>query len=348
VARAWAAHPLVGMARHRKRLAFYEGLRTMLRAGLPLPIAFADLSRGSATDPFLRAVAAVGEAVGAGAGLAEAMRRHPRWFEQQVVELLAVGEVSGTLEGALERVVAWMREMQQLRWRTLSLCLYPGYLLTASLVGGSFLDGAGGVMQGSGTDSVAMAIFGSFLVKLLQVSGLGLAVAASPLVLAALDLEEPWERVRAHLPLLGRFHRERQASRFCQILGASLGAGLEAGQSLRMALEASGSSRLRARAGMAEQRLRSGASLTDVVEWLGVLEGESLRRVATGERTGHIEPTFVELARELSESGLRWLRTLVFAVIVVMAGFLFAKNVARIFQFQTGYYRMVDGVGRER
>jgi type II secretory pathway component PulF len=344
MARAWASHPLVAMARHRKRVTFYEGLRTMLRAGLPLPIAFSDLSRGAAGDPFLRAVAGVGEAVAAGAGLAEAMRRFPRWFEPQVVELLAVGEAAGTLEATLERVIAWMKEMQQLRWRTLSLCLYPGYLLVAFLVGGSMLDGAG--VKGGG--SVGGAIFGSFVARLFQVGFIGLAFFAAPLVLAALDLEERWERVRAHVPLLGGFHRQRQASRFCQLLGAGLGAGLEAGRSLQMALEASGSSRLRAGAGMAVQRLRAGASLTDVLEWLDVLDGESLRRVAMGERTGHLDSTFAELARELAESGLRRLRALVLLIIVLLAAVLFVKSISQVFQVHTNYYRMLDGVGRER
>ena len=41
VARAWARHPLVAMARHRKRLTFYVGFHSMLKAGVPLSIAFA-------------------------------------------------------------------------------------------------------------------------------------------------------------------------------------------------------------------------------------------------------------------------------------------------------------------
>lgn len=348
VARAWARHPFVALARHRKRLTFYQGLHSLLRAGVPLNVAFTDLSRGAAQDAFRRAIAEVRVSVERGSGLAEAMRRHPKWFEPQAVELLAVSEASGTLEKALESIIAWMEESQRLRWRTLSLCLYPAYLVGAFLIGGAFLEGAGSALAAGSADGVGAAIGQSFLGKLLNLALLGLSAFAAPLVLAALSLEGAWERVRMHIPLLGRFHREVRAGRFCQVLGWSLGAGLDAGRGLQMALEAAGSQTLRGRSGQCLQRLQQGASLTDVVEELGVVEGESLRRIATGERTGHLEPTLRQLAGEHSEAGLRWLRTLVFTAIAVLVALLLATSARRVLQFQGGYYDRMYNLSNSR
>jgi type II secretory pathway component PulF len=348
VARAWARHPVVSLVRHRQRLTFFEGLHGMLRAGLPLNMAFTELARGSEKDPFRRAIAQVGATVARGSGLAEALRRHPVWFESQAVDLVEAGEVSGTLEGALARVIEWMKEAQQLRWRTLSLCLYPAYLVVAFLLGGSLLDGSSSVSASGSLDSLPAATATSFVGNLLRIILIGGAIFSAPLALAALGLEERWERVRQHIPVLGRFHRETQAGRFSRVLGTSLGAGLEAARSLQMAIEATGNSTLRAKAASAVQRLRDGATLTDVVEWLGVLDGESLRRVATGEKTGHLEPMLQQLAREHAEAGLRWLRALVFALILVLTVLLFATIIARIFSSQADYYRRLDDLSRTR
>lgn len=342
LARAWARHPLVAMARHRPRLTFFQGLYSMIRAGLALPIAFSELSRGAAKDPFRRAVAQVGEAVAAGSGLAEAMRRHPRWFESQTVELLGAAEASGTMESALARIVEQLEEAQRMRWRVVMLCAYPGYLLVAFILGGALLQTAGSLMASGHADDILGVFLSHFGHNVLQVSSAGLALFLLPLVLAVPVIAPLWADLRMRVPLLGRVHRELQASRFSLVLGAALGAGLEAGASLRMALEATGSVLLRGRAHLAEHRLRSGATLVDVVEWLGVFDGESLQRIATGERTGELEPILGQLSREHSETAMRWLRTLVFVIIALLSAFLFATNIGKIVQLQRGYQNQLN------
>jgi type II secretory pathway component PulF len=347
LASAWARHPLVAMVRHRPRLTFFQGLHSMIRAGVGLPIAFTELSRGAAKDPFRRAVAQVGEAVVAGSGLAEAMRRQPRWFEPQMVELLGAAEATGTLESALARITGQMEEAQRMRWRAVSLCAYPAYLMAAFVFGGALLDTASSLMASGRTDDLLPLFVSHLLQKVLTVSSFGLALFLAPLVLALPALEPHWARLRMRVPVLGRVHRELQASRFSLVLGVALGAGLEAGRSLQMALEATGSLLLRGRVNLALHRLRSGASLTDVVEWLGVLDGESLQQLATGERTGDLEPVLAQVSRGHSEAAMRWLRTLMFVVITLLSVFLFATNIGKVVGLQGGYQRQLNGLSEQ-
>ncbi len=345
LASAWARHPLVAMVRHRPRLTFFLGLHSMIRAGVALPIAFSELSRGAAKDPFRRAVAQVGEAVAAGSGLAEAMRQQPMWFEPQVVELVGAAEATGTLESALARITAQLEEAQRMRWRAVSLCAYPAYLLTAFIFGGALLGTASSLMASGNTDDILGVFVSQFLQKVLTVSSFGLAFFLAPLVLAWPALAPHWEALRMRVPVLGRVHRELQASRFSLVLGAALGAGLEAGRSLQLALEATGSLWLRGRVNLAVHRLRSGASLADVVEWLGVLDSESLQQLATGERTGGLEPVLALVSRGHSEAAMRWLRTLMFVVITLLSVFLFATNIAKVVELQRGYFGQLQGLG---
>lgn len=345
LASAWARHPLVAMVRHRPRFTFFLGLHSMIRAGVALPIAFSELSRGAEKDPFRRAVAQVGEAVAAGSGLAEAMRRQPMWFEPQVVELLGAAEATGTLESALARITAQLEEAQRMRWRAVSLCAYPAYLLAAFIFGGSLLGTANSLMASGSTEDIVGVFLSQLLQKVLTVSSFGLAFFLAPLVLALPALAPHWESLRMRVPVLGRVHRELQASRFSLVLGAALGAGLEAGRSLHLALEATGSLLLRGRVNLAVHRLRSGASLTDVVEWLGVLDAESLQQLATGERTGDLEPVLALVSRGHSEAAMRWLRTLMFGVIALLSVFLFATNIGTVIELQGGYYRQLQGLG---
>ncbi|HEY0096386.1 MAG TPA: type II secretion system F family protein, partial [Archangium sp.] len=196
LASAWARHPLVALVRHRPRLTFFLGLHSMIRAGVALPIAFSELSRGAAKDPFRRAVAQVGEAVAAGSGLAEAMRRQPMWFEPQVVELLGAAEASGTLESALARVTEQLQEAQRMRWRAVSLCAYPAYLLGAFIFGGALLDTTGVLMGSGGSGDILGLLVSHLLRNLLGVSSFGLALFLAPLVLASPALEPRWDVLR--------------------------------------------------------------------------------------------------------------------------------------------------------
>jgi general secretion pathway protein F len=84
-----------------------------------------------------------------------------------------------------------------------------------------------------------------------------------------------------------------------------------------------------------------------VVEWLDVLDGESLQRVSIGERTGDLEPTLAQLAREHSEAAMRSLRALMFVVIALLSVFLFATNLGKVGQLQGGYQQRLDSLGSE-
>ena len=346
VVRAWGRHPLVAMARHRRRRTFYVGLHAMLKAGVPLTLALTELARGAAWHPFHRAVAEVGAAVTQGAGLAEAMRRHPSWFEPEVVAALEAAEVTGTFEHALAAIIERLEELHKLRLRTLSLCLYPAYLIAAFLIGGALLDGSASVREARTLDSFPLTLAGSFSVRLLKVTLIGLTVFSAPLALAALGLEERWERIRVRIPLLGSYYRKSQASRFCQVLGSSLGAGLEAARSLQLAVEATRNVELMSRTAPAIQRLRDGATLTEVVEWLGVLDGGALRHLAVAERTGNVQPILEREAREQAEAGLRFLRVLVVLLIVALGGILVVTNLIGIFESQRDYYRQLEDLSR--
>ena len=234
-----------------------------------------------------------------------------------------------------------------MRWRAVSLCAYPAYLLAAFIFGGSLLGTANSLMASGNTEDILGVFVSQLLQKVLTVSSFGLAFFLAPLVLALPALAPHWEALRMRVPVLGRVHRELQASRFSLVLGVALGAGLEAGRSLQLALEATGSLLLRGRVNLAVHRLRSGANLTDVVEWLGVLDSESLQQLATGERTGDLEPVLALVSRGHSEAAMRWLRTLMFVVITLLSVFLFATNIGKVLQLQGGYQSQLGALGPE-
>jgi type II secretory pathway component PulF len=115
---------------------------------------------------------------------------------------------------------------------------------------------------------------------------------------------------------------------------------------VQLALEATRNTALMSRAGPAIQRLRDGATLTEVVEWIEVLDGEALRHLAVAERTGNIQPILEREAREQAEAGLRSMKVLVGLLIALLVGFLVVTNILRIFESQRDYYRQLEDLSR--
>jgi type II secretory pathway component PulF len=113
-------------------------LATLLGAGIPLLEALDTLSaqyRGSFRSSLMR----VRERVSAGMGLAEAMREQPHVYDTLCVQMVEVGENSGTLDVVLEQVAAFSERSVQFKDRVTSALMYPAIVLLMSVGVGMFL-----------------------------------------------------------------------------------------------------------------------------------------------------------------------------------------------------------------
>ncbi len=111
----------------RSRRVFYEGLASLLDAGIPVRAAVAQLASQSS--------GALGEAlrhasgtVDAGRTLAEAMEERPGVFRRFEVELVRAGETSGTLDRAARELAADEEASDRVRRKVVSTLLYPAFV----------------------------------------------------------------------------------------------------------------------------------------------------------------------------------------------------------------------------
>lgn len=140
----------IGMRRSSPvaRALFLRQLAALARAGLPLVESLQLLAqeRGTASGPRLGAgpardteLACVASelrgTVASGQRLSDAMARHPTVFSELQCRLVAIGEESGRLEAALDRLAQQQERELVLRRRLRAALLYPaGVLLVAMAV----------------------------------------------------------------------------------------------------------------------------------------------------------------------------------------------------------------------
>ncbi|MBI5477578.1 MAG: type II secretion system F family protein [Deltaproteobacteria bacterium] len=324
LARAWAHHPVIALARHKKRIVFYRQFHSLLRAGVALPVAFAELSKYAPDDAFAVALRTVSHEVQAGATLAEAMRGHTGLFDDVNVELIAFAEEAGKLDPVLTALIAHLEEVQQLRWRVVMMSLWPLYLAGAFVFVGPLLTVAQSVKSAG---DVGSSYLGGLVGNLAVVGSIVGLVFFAPLLLAAFALELPWDRFKRRAPLVAGVVRNLYASRLVMTLGLGLDAGLEVMRVLEVAVRATGSPSLLAALPGVTAHLRGGGTLTDALGTLGLLDRSALGALAVAERTGDYSTTLDRLAKELQASSVRAMVVLVVALVVLVAGTLLVKIV---------------------
>ncbi|MBM4396208.1 MAG: type II secretion system inner membrane protein GspF [Deltaproteobacteria bacterium] len=98
---------------------------TLLRAGVPMAEALTALSEQQ-ERPKLRLIATtVREKVREGTSLADALAEHPAVFEDLYINMVRVGEASGTLDIVLERLADFLDSAVRLKSKVTSAMIYP-------------------------------------------------------------------------------------------------------------------------------------------------------------------------------------------------------------------------------
>jgi type IV pilus assembly protein PilC len=117
----------------RDPAGFSRQLATLLKAGVPLLQAFEVMGRSGCDAGQAALLQRLQQDVGAGLGMADALQRHPGWFDGLYCNLVRVGEQSGTLDRQLEQLAGMLEQRQALFKKVRKAMLYPLLLLLTGL-----------------------------------------------------------------------------------------------------------------------------------------------------------------------------------------------------------------------
>jgi type IV pilus assembly protein PilC len=113
-----------------KRLAiFTRQFSVMLDAGLPLVQCLEILGEQEEHKAFKAMIQMVRSDVESGAALADAMRKHPRAFDNLFVNMVAAGEAGGILDVILQRLATYIEKVVRLKNQVRSAMIYPATVI---------------------------------------------------------------------------------------------------------------------------------------------------------------------------------------------------------------------------
>jgi len=116
-----------------QKVFFTENLKVMVHAGLSVTESLNTLALQAESKTFKRVIAAIQDEVTQGKPLSGALSKFPKVFPAIFTNMIAIGEVSGTLEEVLEELTMQMKKDYDLRSKVKGAMTYPIVVLTAML-----------------------------------------------------------------------------------------------------------------------------------------------------------------------------------------------------------------------
>ncbi len=117
-----------------QKIFFAENLRVMIRAGLSYTEAFKTLVLQAENKNWRAILQDIADRIERGETFAAALTHHEKNFPPLFINMIRVGEVSGTLEKSLEELVMQMKKDQAIRNKIRGAMMYPTIILSATLL----------------------------------------------------------------------------------------------------------------------------------------------------------------------------------------------------------------------
>ena len=125
--------PGVGGVTGKDLLVFTRQFATMIDAGLPLVQCLDILGSQMDKPGFKKVIFAIKSKVESGSTFADALKEHPRVFDELYVQLCAAGEVGGILDTILNRLAVYREKSEKLKRKVKGAMVYPIIVIVVAI-----------------------------------------------------------------------------------------------------------------------------------------------------------------------------------------------------------------------
>ena len=338
--RAQALHPHRRNIKHLSRRAlidFMFQLEMLLRAGVPILSALADLRASSPSHASRDLPAGIYEKIESGATLAQAMATYPRVFSQTLIHLIRAGEVSGQLPEVLREIVRSLKWQDELAAQTKKLLIYPSFVLVVIGAVIVFLmvylvPQLVGFLTHMGQEIALQTRLLMALSSLFVEHGWAMLLIAllAPMAVAALAAASAGVRYRLHqaelsLPVLGPVLKKMALARFADTFALMYRTGVPLTEALAHCQKLSRNRVLQRALERAHKRVLQGSALSDSFAAEMLFPSLVIRMLKVGESTGALDAALGNISyfytRDIDES-VGKLQALIEPVLTVVMGLL--------------------------
>ncbi|HYX45983.1 MAG TPA: type II secretion system F family protein [Sphingomicrobium sp.] len=288
-------------------MLFSRQMYTLLKSGVPMLRALAGLQE-SAINPMLRNVVAdLRVSLDAGRELSTAMRRHPNVFSAFYVSLVRVGETTGQLDEAFNRLFGYLEFEREVRERIKTALRYPIIVIlvigaAVAIVNFAVIPAFAKIFEASRVELplLTRVLIGTSQFFLaywpLLVGGAVLAAVAFVAYTGTEQGKYNWDRVKLGIPVAGSIIQKATLARFARSFAIATRAGVPIVQALSVVASVVDNAFLARRIEQMREGVERGESVLRTAVTTAVFTPVVLQMIAVGEETGELDDLLSEVA----------------------------------------------------
>lgn len=330
-------------------VSYLQQFSTLITSGITVLDAARMLEEQQENRRFKKILQEVSQDLEGGNTLSESYRKHPNAFPPLLVNVVAVAEMSGSLEKNLKQMANYYEKSSANRSSIITAMIYPIMMLIASILVGIFLM--------ISIVPMFVQVFESFDAELPAITKITMKISGfiqTKGILIAIVLFLLWfglflakrntkfllgyDTFKLKLPIFGEFLQKNNFSVFMTTLSSLLTSSVPMVNALSMSKEVSGNTYIRNMVAKCEMEIEQGGRLSSVFSDSWAVPLLATQMVGIGESTGSLEDMLEKLSKifeaEADETSKRIktiMEPLVMLIICGIVGFIIAAIMIPMF-----------------
>jgi len=299
--------PGIGGVGGKDLLVFTRQFATMIDAGLPLVQCLDILGSQMDNPAFRKVIFAVKTKVESGSTFADALKDHPKVFDELYTQLCAAGEVGGILDTILNRLAVYREKAEKLKRKVKGAMVYPTIVIIVAV-------GVTAVLLIKVTPVFAkmFADFGSalpaptqFVVDLsawLQlyilhlIGGIAAVITVAVLIYRSKRGRRIVDKTVLRVPLIGNVIRKVAVARFTRTLGTMISSGVPILDALDVTAKTAGNRTIEDGIYYVRSKISEGKNIAGPLLETKVFPPMVVQMIGVGEATGAMDTMLNKIA----------------------------------------------------
>jgi type IV pilus assembly protein PilC len=287
---------------------FSRQLATMMSAGVPLVQSFEIVGRGHENPSMQDLILNIKSDVEGGSTLAEALAKHPLYFDELFCNLVHAGEQGGVLEGLLHKIAEYKEKTESIKAKIKKAMTYPAAVIVVAFVVTTILlifvvPQFEQVFKGFGADLPAFTQMVVDLSRFLQESWYIMLGAVVAVVYILMQLKQRsrafnrlLDRLILQIPVIGVIMNKAAISRFARTLATMSAAGMPLVEALQSVAGATGNIVYSTAVLRIRDDVSTGTQLQTAMRQVNLFPNMVVQMVAIGEEAGSLDTMLSKVA----------------------------------------------------
>jgi MSHA biogenesis protein MshG len=286
---------------------FSRQMYTLLKAGVPIMQALRGLRDSTQNPALAKVIIGIGESLDTGLDLTSAMRRHPQVFSPLYVNMVQVGETTGSLQEVFLQLAIYLEREKDTRDRIKSATRYPIFVVIAIVIAMFIIN--------MFVIPTFARVFAGFKIELplatkMLIASSNFTVAYWPAILIAFIVgvfalryyvrtpegRYRWHKMKLGIPVVGKVIYKATLGRFARALAVMMKAGVPLVQGMTVISRAVDNDYISDRIVQMRDGVERGETIARTAAATGMFPSLVIQMISVGEDTGAVDELMFNVA----------------------------------------------------